>query len=148
MNKPYWYGEIDCINAMPIGAEGRIHLQGRVWAINGEVANHKVITPIRGSIYTQLCFYKNGRLHNENGPAVFAWEDQCCTIRFFLNGLIHNENGPAAIRVYKTGKIYRNFYYHGEYVGREDGKEKFESTFGCNLQSAVSALKLIQILET
>ena len=41
-------------------------------------------------------WYKNGRLHREDGPAI-EYHDGGCGSEWFLNGKRHREDGPAII---------------------------------------------------
>ena len=54
-------------------------------------------------VFGTTCYYLNGKLHREDGPAII-WEDG--TLEYFLNGELHREDGPAII--YPDGRI---FYY-------------------------------------
>ena len=50
-----------------------------------------------------ICYYLNGKLHREDGPAVI-WPTG--NVEYYLNGKCHREDGPAIIN--PSGKI---FYY-------------------------------------
>lgn len=70
--------------------------------------------------------YKNGKYHNENGPAVIYSDG---SKHWYINGLQHREDGPAA--QFANGKIiwyYKNvpFGYNGEFTV-ESWKEKVEN---------------------
>ena len=48
-----------------------------------------------------ICYYKNGKIHREDGPAIIKEYGEK---RWFLNGLSHRESGAAII--YKNANIY------------------------------------------
>jgi antitoxin component YwqK of YwqJK toxin-antitoxin module len=62
-------------------------------------------------------WYKNGKLHNENGPAFISYykNGQINYQHWYINGEIHNENGPALIYYYENGQIkFQDWYINGE----------------------------------
>ena len=77
-------------------------------------------------ISKSIRYYKNGKYHNENGPAeIYSYGEK----HWYINGLQHREDGPAAQLA--TGKII--WYYKNKYYGQNDDftveswKEKVEN---------------------
>lgn len=52
-----------------------------------------------GGIY----WYKNGKLHNDNGPAIVHKNG---TKKYYCNGFLHNANGPAIVG-FNVNKLFR-----------------------------------------
>lgn len=65
-----------------------------------------------------LTYYKNGKQHREDGPAI---EYDNGDYEWYINGLLHREDGPA-IRFHddKTNKTRLSWYIDNE-LHREDG---------------------------
>lgn len=62
--------------------------------------------------YEEIHVDKQGRLHNENGPAIIQNERYDETmLKYYVNGKLHNENGPAIM--YSDG---HDFYWKGKRV--------------------------------
>ena len=61
-------------------------------------------------ISKSICYYKNGKYHNEFGPALIYPN---CEKHWHINGLQHREDGPAA--QFADGKII--WYYKDEVYG-------------------------------
>jgi hypothetical protein len=59
------------------------------------------------------CWYKNGKLHREDGPAI-EWSNGYK--EWWINGNRHRENGPAIEYISGTKKWFKNGERH-----REDG---------------------------
>ena len=56
---------------------------------------------------------ENGKLHNENGPAVIGYNENgnISYKLWYINGKLHNDNGPARIAYYKNGNVkYKEWY--------------------------------------
>ena len=56
-------------------------------------------------VFGTTCYYLNGELHREDGPA-FIWGDG--TVFYYLNGSLHREDGPAIIRTDGTVSYFIN----------------------------------------
>ena len=84
-------------------------------------------------------YYRNGKLHREDGPAVIRADG---SQEYYRNGKYHREDGPAVIGVDGTQYYFRNGMYHrvdGPAVlypdgtrhyylnGKELSKEQFET---------------------
>ena len=61
-----------------------------------------------GNIY----YYKNGKLHREDGPAI-EYEDGDCY--WFKDGMLHREDGPAVI--YEDGDKW--YYINDEMLSEQ-----------------------------
>ena len=70
------------------------------------------MNPIISSTGTQS-WYKDGKLHRENGPAVILTNGSQF---WYKDGKLHRENGPAII--YSDGKQY---WFQNDKLHREDG---------------------------
>lgn len=66
-------------------------------------------------------FYKNGVLHNENGPAVITTNG---AKHWYINGKLHRDDGPALICPMGSKYWYKNGLKH-----REDGPAVIERTY-------------------
>ena len=64
-------------------------------------------------VFGTTCYYLNGELHREDGPAIIEEDD---TLIYYLNGELHREDGPAFI--WGDGTV---FYYLNGSLHREDG---------------------------
>lgn len=58
-------------------------------------------------------WYKNGKFHRDDGPAVIAPEG---TKKWYQNGRLHRDDGPAVIHYNGTKEWYQNGRLH-----RDDG---------------------------
>lgn len=76
------------------------------WYVNGELV-HLL------SASGDQEFYKQGRLHREDGPAVICAND---TKKWYIDGKLHREDGPAI--TYPSG--HKEYYKQG-LLHREDG---------------------------
>ncbi len=76
---------------------------GEIWRKNGEI--HRLDGPAF-SIVTKYGinqeWYKDGKHHNENGPAII--DHNIGTTAWMIEGKYHRSDGPAVIT--KTGKYY------------------------------------------
>ena len=73
---------------------------------------HRINGPAVKYLNGHKCWYKNGKLHREDGPALvrdFSKE-------WFINGQRHREDGPAI--EYANGDKY---WYKNNYFHRDDG---------------------------
>ena len=59
-----------------------------------------------------LRWYKDGRLHRTDGPAVIR---KTGTVEWYYNGYLHRDNGPATIRPYGNEEWYKHGERHNEY---------------------------------
>lgn len=59
------------------------------------------------------CWYKNGKLHREAGPAIIEWnsDEKVIHKEYYQDGLLHRENGPAVIKWSNTQKLLCKGYY-------------------------------------
>ena len=55
--------------------------------------------------YGTIYFLKDGKYHNENGPAITYIDGQ---VEYFINGLRHREGGPAIIYASLKEEYWRN----------------------------------------
>ena len=70
----------------------------------------------------KIVWYKNGVIHNGNGPAFIRKGGGFDTvIQWYQNGVIHNDNGPAMITKTPSGKWTKEWYKNGEL--HRDGDE-------------------------
>jgi hypothetical protein len=81
---------------------------------------------INGNIKTkrQDLWYKDGRLHREDGPALTLFRVQDNTVEYYAwyrHGELHRENEPARIFISDKGKIYEKQWYNNGELHREDG---------------------------
>ena len=64
----------------------------------------------RVDAYKRICYYKNGKLHREDGAAII-YDDG--TKYWMLNGLQHRESGSA----YEDFKYHKKWWYKGNLYG-------------------------------
>ena len=76
-------------------------------------ADSKKITGLVINIFGDKCWFLNGKIHREDGPA-FEWSDG--DKEWYLNGKLHREDGPAIERANGDKWWYLNGLCH-----REDG---------------------------
>jgi hypothetical protein len=67
----------------------------------------------------EIAYYKNGKLHKENGPAR-CWHDG--TREWNLNDLLHREDGPA--REWTHG--IKEWWLNGIWINKQKRKSKVE----------------------
>lgn len=65
----------------------------------------------------EKCWYLNGKLHREDGPAV-EWADG--SKYWFLNGQLHREDGPAV----EWSDGTKHWYLNGQYYIESEYKQK------------------------
>lgn len=79
----------------------------------------------------EICWYLNGKLHREDGPA-FEVDDG--TKSWFLNGVLHCEDGPAIEEPDGTKHWYMNGEeFTEEEFGRWLAKKKLNEDLQSNL---------------
>jgi hypothetical protein len=63
-----------------------------------------------------IYFFKNDKLHCDNGPAIIHYDEHSEIIGnyYFQDGLLHNERGPAVIKMKHYYKENSNDSYHTE----------------------------------
>jgi hypothetical protein len=71
---------------------------------------------------TEEMYYREGRLHREDGPAdVWRSVDGLTTVeKYYREGRLHREDGPALVWCYANGSTMEQYYRNGE-LHREDG---------------------------
>lgn len=122
-NKIIWYkwGVIDSIDDSPAEI---IHNPDHIdywWRTDGVVnrINEPAFIRVSNGRITIVAYYRNGKLHNDDGPALVHKEDSI--LCWYRSGKLHREDGPAAI----SGKDdefgrYIEYYRHGV-KHRDDG---------------------------
>jgi len=71
--------------------------------------------------HTEERYYRDGKLHRENGPAyVYRHADGTTVERYFRDGKRHREDGAAVVEHYAGGKTIEEYYRDGK-PHREDG---------------------------
>ena len=68
--------------------------------------------------YGTIYFLKDGKYHNENGPAITHTDGK---VEYYVNGIRHRKDGPAVI--YSSLK---EEYWHDGLLDREDGPAQGE----------------------
>lgn len=60
-----------------------------------------------GTKCRRKCYYKNGRFHRKNKPAVIEYyeDGELMCEKWYKNGEYHREDGPADISYHKNGKV-------------------------------------------
>jgi antitoxin component YwqK of YwqJK toxin-antitoxin module len=61
----------------------------------------------------QICYYKNGKLHNLKGPARIDILDKVIISYWYKDGLLHNDNSHAMELIFTDGRILQEWYYEG-----------------------------------
>jgi hypothetical protein len=64
-------------------------------------------------------WYKNGKLHCNDGPAIINKHGHLDNYEYYQNGLLHNDNGPAVLRGVEEFSE-KQWYQYGK-LHREDG---------------------------
>lgn len=82
-----------------------------------------------------ISVFKNGKLHNDNGPAVYSAVTG--TLSFYKNGFIHRKKGPAVIC---SPKETISFYWgnqlmNSEYLKRDQAQELINAIMGKEIQT-------------
>jgi hypothetical protein len=75
----------------------------RCWYLNGHL--HREDGPAFEYADGSRCWYLNGHLHREDGPAFEYADGSRC---WYLNGKRHREDGPAIEYAYGTRRWYLN----------------------------------------
>jgi antitoxin component YwqK of YwqJK toxin-antitoxin module len=73
-----------------------------------------------GNTYKE-CWYVDGELHNESGPAYILYYESGQKEEYYVNGELHNESGPAYILYYKSGEKEIVKYYIKGKLHNENG---------------------------
>ncbi|MDP2696416.1 MAG: hypothetical protein Q8O87_04200 [bacterium] len=100
-------------------------------------------------------WYKNGKLHREDGPAI-EWPDG--TKQWYINDKLHREDGPAIEYIngtkswYINGKRHREDgpaieYSNGNNEWYLSGKSFTEEDFAVRVQSIIGLRKHLSILK-
>lgn len=105
---------------------------------NGVVSNDE--TPSLMVQHSDMCFiyfYKNGRIHRENGPAKLSRVGNMFEHVWFNCGFPHNLTGPSFINNYSNitlwhihGKSYSNFYDYIKNITDENTKLELVLKYG------------------
>ena len=98
-----------------------INLPKRLMSLSyaNKIFNLKFYNNIVVKIGTECSFFKNGKLHREDGPAI---ESPNGYKAWWINGKLHREDGPAVEYAsgdkcwYKNGKLHREDDPAVEYV--------------------------------
>ena len=66
---------------------------------------------------------KNGKYHNENGPAVIRYypNGNVEYKSWYINGKEHNENGPAIIEYYPNGNVKHKSWWINDKCHNDNG---------------------------
>ena len=62
----------------------------------------------------QICYYKNGKLHNLEGPARIDLLDKVSIKYWFQDGLFHNDHNCAMETIFDDGRFIREWYNEGK----------------------------------
>lgn len=87
--------------------------------------NSGVVSRFQNRITWLIQYYKNGRLHREDGPAEIRFYDngnishEC----YYNNGATHRDDGPAKTNYSysSNGAVIQDLYYRHGKLHREDG---------------------------
>lgn len=85
-------------------------------------AEIKEIYDAKGNLIIR-CWYKDGKLHRENGPAWIEYDENGKVIeeRWYQMGRLHREDGPAIIKYFLNEKVKNEVWYKDDLLHREDG---------------------------
>lgn len=132
-----WYNKDNQIHREDGPAYIKFSKEGKVilkeWRINGLLHNEKDPARIFLDGPMQLHWYREGKHHNENGPAIIIYYDNnisvCCEI-WKRDDLTHRptREGPAFIVYYPSeeekGNVSEEHYYENGELYREEGNPK------------------------
>jgi|ERR1017187_339953 antitoxin component YwqK of YwqJK toxin-antitoxin module len=101
-----------------------------------------------GSILIER-YYRNGKLHREEGPACVGRDSAGSREEYYRNGKLHRQDGPAVIACNADGSTSQEAYFRNGVLDRQDGPVvivrnadgSLENTYYCNGVSAGSFVK-------
>ena len=90
-------------------------------------SRHCGLDCIDGPAMTKRCpdgatheqYYRNGKLHREDGPAVIIRDSSGFVEKYFREGKRHRVDGPAYIYHYADGSALREYYLNDSLQRRE-----------------------------